>query len=70
MGLHAYTLFGVNRMRISRVGVDHWLKAKVLRYLISLGRHSRDLRTFLPNLCQVSGRVLCPLSREEEALLI
>ena len=36
--------FWVKGIGISRVGRGHWLKAKVLRYLINMGRHSRNLR--------------------------
>jgi hypothetical protein len=35
------------RLRVSMVGTYHWLKAKVLRYLISMGRHLENLRCLL-----------------------
>lgn len=44
-GLHNIALgFGAG---ISRVGKGLWLKAKTLRCLIGLGKHSRDLRCLL-----------------------
>lgn len=56
-------------MRTSRVGKGQWMKAEGLRCLTSMGRPSRNLRTLPPNLHQVSCRVLCVPSREEEAPL-
>lgn len=42
--------------RISRVSKGHWLKAKVLRCLISKGRHSRNLRYRTTDIPQVRTR--------------
>jgi hypothetical protein len=41
---------------ISRVGKDHWLKAKVQICLISVGKHSRNLRHLLSGFLLWVGR--------------
>jgi len=44
-------------LRISRVGIGHWLKARVLGCLISMGSHSINLRSRIKkhsdSLCRV-----------------
>lgn len=42
-GLYSFGLGG----RISPVGIGHWLKVKGLRRIISMGRHSRNLRCLM-----------------------
>ena len=52
VGLYTYTSVGWAKgcivlgkgVRISRVGKGHWLRAKALICLISIGRHPRNLR--------------------------
>jgi hypothetical protein len=60
--IKVYMVLG-NQVEMSRIGKGHWLKAKVLRYLISMGRHSRDLRCLLNGSYHEKGSWTCNLTK-------